>query len=153
MKPFLLLISILFCVVFASMAQKTDRKTSKMPTGLTKEEYAAYYKQLGRKKTKTGAILAGSGLVSAGIGAILIADYNNNDDIIAAFFPVEVLMGIILLGGGGGCLIEGSALMISGGVNKRKARLILSNEPVQTYRLGTPTRIPSIGIQINLGSK
>jgi hypothetical protein len=150
MKSILLVMATLFIAIPVTIAQKQDPK-SKQPTGLTNEQLSAYYNDLARKRTQTGGILALSGGIAAGIGVLLVRDGINSET--DAWVSTGELIGAFLFVGGTACTVTGGFMIIYGSTLRRKARLALVNEPVQTFRLGAPARIPSIGIQITLGSK
>jgi hypothetical protein len=147
--PFLLLL-VLICGS-SIMAQQKSSKSRKEHTGHTQEELSTYYSNLAKKRTRTGGILMVSGGVAAGIGTIVLIHSLNSER--TDLLTDGDVIGALLFAGGTACTITGGFMVIYGSVLRRKARLAVVNEPVAAYRIGAPTRMPSLGLQISLGSK
>lgn len=120
MKSILLIMAILFIAIPATMAQKNDSK-SKKTTGLTNEQLSDYYNNLARKRTKTGGILALSGGVATGIGALLVR--NSYNSVTEDWFSVGEVIGAFLFVSGTACTVTGGFMIIYGSTLKEKGKI------------------------------
>ncbi|MBZ5859219.1 hypothetical protein [Flavihumibacter profundi] len=141
---FILFIAILVITMPVVRAQKK----APLP-GQTNEELAQYYRDLGHKRTNTGGLLAVGGCAAA-IAGIVLYENSLSDDTLEGTVN-NFLGGYFLMSAGSAATIVGITLIIRGAAYQKQARVVLENQPVHAYRLGTPSRMPAIGVRINLG--
>lgn len=128
----------------------TDEPTSTSPTnvdkwGRTEAENRGLYK----KKIIKGAILMGSSVAVAGIGAGLFAIGNNR--LTSNIQTAYMASGAILVVGGTALLIAGAAIMGSSAKYKKRANQLANGTARLTPTLLNDTHFSGVNVKSNLG--
>lgn len=128
----------------------TDEPTSTSPSnvdqwGRTEAENRGLYK----KKIIKGAILMGSSVVVAGVGAGLFAIGNNR--LTSNIQTAYMASGAILVVGGTALLIAGAAIMGSSAKYKKRANQLANGTARLTPTLLNDTHFSGVNVKSNLG--